>query len=160
MKEERLDDTLGEFPRMDSRRLGRRSRYSYNPRLAAAPTLLFDAVTKYDLDTGRSWVHRYPEGRFGGEVVFAPRTGSKAEDDGYLLTFVADEASGESELYILDAAHVADEPVARLRIPQRVPTGYHAWWIPADDLAVRDGAASGPKPRPPAEAHPRPLQPT
>ncbi len=134
VKEERLDDTLGEFPRIDGRRLGRRSRYSYNPRLAPAPTLLFNAVTKYDLDTGRSSVHRYPAGRYGGEVVFAPRTGGAAEDDGYLLTFVADEQSGESELYVLDAAHVAEEPVARLRIPQRVPTGYHAWWIPGDQL--------------------------
>jgi len=132
--EERLDDTLGEFPRMDSRRLGLRSRYAYTPRLAAAPTLLFDAVTKYDLDTGRSTVHRYPAGRYGGEVVFAPRAGSRAEDDGYLLTFVADEASGASELYVLDAAHVAEEPLARLRIPQRVPTGYHAWWIPSTEM--------------------------
>ncbi len=67
-------------------------------------------------------------------MVFAPRAGSTAEDDGYLLTFVADERSGESELYVLDAAHVAEEPVARLRIPQRVPTGYHAWWIPGEQM--------------------------
>ena len=141
--EEQLDDTPGEFPRMDNRVLGRRSRYSYNPRLAAAPTLLFDGFTKYDTDTGRSWLHRYPAGRFGGEVVFAPRVGSKAEDDGYLVTFVVDEASGASELQVLDAAHVGEEPVARLPIPQRVPTGYHAWWIPSDELARQRPLASG-----------------
>ena len=133
--EEQLDDTLGEFPRMDNRALGRRSRYSYTPRLAAAPTLLFDGFTKHDTDTGKSWFHRYPAGQYGGEVVFAPRQGSTAEDDGYLITFVADEQSGASELHILDAAHVGEEPVARLTIPQRVPTGYHAWWIPGDEMA-------------------------
>jgi carotenoid cleavage dioxygenase len=133
--EERLDDALGEFPRMDNRALGRRSRYAYNQSLAQAPTLLFDGVTKYDTDTGKKWEHRWPEGRFGGEVVFAPRQGSRSEDDGYLLTFVADEATGASEMVILDAAHLGEEPVARVTIPQRVPTGYHAWWIPAEQVA-------------------------
>jgi carotenoid cleavage dioxygenase len=135
VKEEQLDDTLAEFPRMDNRVLGRRSRYAYSGRIAPAPTMFFDGVVKYDTEAGRSWVHRYPDGRFGGETVFAPRTGSKAEDDGYLLTFVVDEATGESELYVLDAAQVDKEPVARIAIPQRVPTGYHTWWVPAGDLA-------------------------
>ncbi len=135
VKEETLDDTLAEFPRMDNRVLGRRSRHSYSGRFAPTPTLLFDGVVKNDTETGRSWVHRYPAGRFGGETVFAPRTGSKAEDDGYLVTFVVDEATGESELYVIDAAHVDAEPVARIAIPQRVPTGYHTWWVPAADVA-------------------------
>lgn len=135
VKEEELDDTLAEFPRMDNRALGRKSRFSYHPRIAPAETMFFDGVIKYDTDSGKSWTHRYPAGRFGGETVFAPREGSKGEDDGYLVTFVADEQTGESELYILDAAHVDEEPVARIQIPTRVPTGYHTWWIPADDLA-------------------------
>lgn len=133
--EEQLDDVLGEFPRMDNRLLGRPSRYVYDPHLAPAPTLLFDGFTKYDTASGASTFHAFPEGRFGGEVVFAPRVGSRGEDDGYLLTFIADEATGASEMLILDAAHLGGEPVARVPIPQRVPTGYHAWWIPADDLA-------------------------
>jgi hypothetical protein len=27
--------------------------------------------------------------------------------------------------------------VARVRIPQRVPTGYHTWWVSRDDLATQ-----------------------
>ena len=27
------------------------------------------------------------------------------------------------------------EPVARIAIPQRVPTGYHTWWVGADEMA-------------------------
>jgi carotenoid cleavage dioxygenase-like enzyme len=133
--EEPIDDVLAEFPRMDNRALGRRSRYSYHPRIAPAETMLFDGVIKYDTDTGRSTKHEYPKGRFGGETVFAPRLGSKGEDDGYLLTFVADEETGESDLTILDAQHIDQGPVSRVRIPARVPTGYHAWWIAADELA-------------------------
>ncbi len=132
VKEERLDDTVAEFPRMDNRSLGRRSRYSYAPRIAAAPTLLFDGVIKYDTDAGTSRTHTYPNGWFGGETPFAPREGSKSEDDGYLVTFVVNEASGESEVHVMDARDVERPPVARVKIPQRVPTGYHAYWVPGD----------------------------
>ena len=135
VREEVLDDTLAEFPRMDNRILGRRSRYSYHGRMAATETMLFDGVVKYDADSGRSWTRRYPEGWFGGETVFAPRVGSRGEDDGYLLTFVAEEATGTSELWVMDAGQPEAEPEARITIPQRVPTGYHTWWVGADDLA-------------------------
>ncbi len=129
VKECRLDDVLTEFPRMDNRSLGRKSRYSYNPRISTAPTLLFDGVVKYDIETQSSATHAYPAGSFGGEVIFAPRVGSTAEDDGYLVTFVVDETSGKSEVWVLDAKNVSAEPLARVEIPQRVPTGYHAWWV-------------------------------
>jgi carotenoid cleavage dioxygenase-like enzyme len=135
VKEEQLDDVLAEFPRMDNRRLGRRTRFVYDQRFARSSTLQFDAVLKYDTDAGTSDVHEWPKGWFGGETVFAPRTKHGAEDDGWLITFVVDEASGESELHVLDARHVAEEPVARVRIPRRVPTGYHTWWVSADQLA-------------------------
>ena len=137
VKEEQLDDTYAEFPRMDDRSRGRRTRYSYHQRVVAAPTLLFDGVIKYDVDRGRSETHAYPDGWFGGETAFCPRLGSAAEDDGYLCTFVVEEATGASELYVIDARDVARAPVARVKIPQRVPTGYHAWWISAADLAAQ-----------------------
>jgi carotenoid cleavage dioxygenase-like enzyme len=143
VSEERLDDALAEFPRMDNRLLGRKSRFSYHGSIAPAPTMLFDGVLKYDTDSGRSWAHRYPAGCFGGETVFAPRVGSKGEDDGYLLTFVADERSGAAELWVIDARDVEAAPVARLAVPQRVPTGYHTWWISAEQMG---GPESPPKP--------------
>jgi carotenoid cleavage dioxygenase-like enzyme len=135
VKEEQLDDVLAEFPRMDNRRLGRRTRHAYHQRFARSSTLLFDAVVKYDTDEGTSEVHEWPAGWFGGETVFAPRASDGAEDDGWLLTFVVDEASGESELHVLDARHVSEAPVARVKIPRRVPTGYHTWWVSAEQLA-------------------------
>jgi carotenoid cleavage dioxygenase len=76
--EEILDDELTEFPRIDARRLGVPSEVSYHQRLAEAPTLLFDAVVRYDHERGKRTVHRYPEGSYGGETVFAPRTGATA----------------------------------------------------------------------------------
>jgi carotenoid cleavage dioxygenase len=71
-------------------------------------------------------------------VVLAPRVGSKDEDDGYLVTFVVEEATGTSELHVLDARDVTRGPVARVLIPQRVPTGYHAWWVPAQEAMAAE----------------------
>jgi carotenoid cleavage dioxygenase len=123
---------------MDNRMLGRPTRYSYHQRCAAAPTLMFDGVIKYDYGNGCSSVaHSYPEGWFGGETVFAPRDGARAEDDGYLVTFVVEESTGASEVHVLDAQRMADLPVCRLRVPQRVPTGYHTWWVTAADVATQ-----------------------
>jgi len=134
-REEAIDDRLTEFPRANDTFLGVRSRYSYHPRLARAETLLFDALVRYDLERGTAETYEYPRGWYGGEVSFAARAGgSVAEDDGYLTTFVQEEATGRSELYVLDARDVASGPVARLAIPQRVPTGYHTRWVPAEEL--------------------------
>ncbi len=136
VKEERLDDVLTEFPRMNDECLGQPSRYSYHPRLAPSSTILFDALVRYDLKRGAQAVHEYPRGWYGGEVSFAPGDGrSGAEDDGYLVTFVQEEATGRSELFVIDARDVAAPPLARIRIPQRVPTGYHTRWVPAPELA-------------------------
>ena len=135
VKEEQLDDLLCEFPRMDNRRLGRRTRYSYHQCFAPASTLLFEGVVKYDVESGARTVHAWPEGSYGGETVFAPRAGGSEEDDGWLITFVVDEHSGASELHVLDARHMEAGPVARVLIPRRVPTGYHAWWVSAEELA-------------------------
>ena len=135
--ERQLDDRLTEFPRMDNRVLGARTHVAYSPRIATdRPELAFDGVIRYDTDTGVGVESGYGDGWFGGETTFAPRVGAgAAEDDGYVLTFASHEATGESALLVLDAARVADGPVARVRIPQLVPAGYHSWWVGGDDLA-------------------------
>jgi carotenoid cleavage dioxygenase-like enzyme len=133
-KETALDDVRNEFPRINNNYLGQKSRYSYNPRVFQSDTLQFDGVIKYDLHKDSSQTFEYPKGWFGGEVCFAPKTHAKHEDDGYLTTFVTNEASGESELYIFEAAHFDRKPIARIQLPQRVPTGYHSWWVSQEEL--------------------------
>jgi len=135
VKEEILDDVPSEFPRTNDTTLGVKQRFSYNPRIAQRPQLLFDGLIKYDTDTGASETHTYGADRWGGEAAFAPRANATAEDDGYLVTFVYDEGRNESELVIVDATDVSAGPVARVRIPRRVPIGYHACWVGAGELA-------------------------
>ena len=49
------------------------------------------------------------------------------EDDGYLVTFVHDEHASTrgTALVVYDAKTMADKPVARVPLPQRVPYGFH-----------------------------------
>ena len=134
VKEGALDDENTEFPTINTWQLGRPSRYAFNVHISSAPTLLFDGLVKYDMTTGRSDIHWFGEGRYGSEAPFAPRPNAQSEDDGYLLTFIYDERDDVSELQIIDARDITAEPVARVRIPQRVPIGFHACWVPEEKL--------------------------
>jgi carotenoid cleavage dioxygenase len=64
--------------------------------------------------------------------------GARDEDDGYVVTFVADAAASNcGEVIIIDAKNFAAGPVARVQIPQRVPVGFHSTWVPGDQLRAR-----------------------
>jgi carotenoid cleavage dioxygenase len=139
--EEPIDDRSSEFPTMNMSRLGRRTRYAYNMSIPDTPTLLLDGLIKYDTDTGKAESHDFGPGRHGSEAVFAPRSGSGAsapieqtEDDGYVLTMVSDAREGRSEVLVYDARAVSAGPMVRVRLPQRVPLGFHACWMPGGQL--------------------------
>jgi carotenoid cleavage dioxygenase len=105
--------------------------------IADAETNLFDGLVRYDNLTDERQSYFFGPGRYGSESPFAPRDGSMGEDDGYLVTFVTDEATGRSEVDIFDAASIGSGPVGRVLLPQRVPLGFHACWVRADQLAGR-----------------------
>lgn len=132
--ETQLDDATTEFPSIDTRMIGKPARYAYTAHIADTETVLFDGLLRYDRVTGERQEHRFGPGRYGSEAPFAPRDGGTGEDDGYLVSFVTDERDGRSEVEILDAGDLTAGPVARVRLPQRVPVGFHATWVRADQL--------------------------
>ena len=129
-----LDDTPQEFPRIDERRFGRRHRYAYtvsvppdgNTQLVGATRLY-----KHDLDAGSRSVHEFGEGHVPGEFVFVPAGDGAAEDEGWLLGLVVNTADGTTDLAILDAQRFEAAPVAAVRLPHRIPPGFHGNWFPA-----------------------------
>lgn len=134
VKREQLDDVPTEFPIIDAARRGTRARYSYSPRLARTPTLLFEGMLKYDLEQGTSKYAPFGAGKFGSEAAFVPRPGATSEDDGWLVTFVYDGEADTSSALVLDARDLSR--VARVALPRRVPIGFHATWVPGDRIGA------------------------
>ena len=132
---DQIDDRVAEFPRIDERLLGHRHRFGYaaggGPEQADYRLPLFTAVHKYDLPRGTSEVREFGAGNGVGEPLFVPRTVDAAEDDGYVLVLAYDHERNASNFYVLDARNIAGEPVAVVRLPHRVPYGFHGNWVPA-----------------------------
>jgi carotenoid cleavage dioxygenase len=126
VREEGFDERPQEFPRHDERRTGTRHRYGYAVGLdGAAPG---DTVLKHDLVAGTTQVRRLGPGQEASEFCFVPSADDAAEDDGVLMGYVHDRASGLSDLVLLDAGSLED--VAAVHLPGRVPAGFHGNWAP------------------------------
>ncbi|KAJ0948024.1 putative oxidoreductase [Helianthus annuus] len=78
----------------------------------------------------------YGDNCFGGEPFFVARDSSVEEDDGYLVSYVHDENSGESRFLVMDAGSPNLEVVAVVKLPQRVPYGLHGLFIKEKDLSA------------------------
>lgn len=126
-REEQIDDALSEFPVVNNAFAGRRTRYAYHVVFDDCIEQRFVALLKYDLETGASERFDFPPGVYGSEPAFAPRPGAGAEDDGYLVTFTTD-TDGRSEAYVIDARDMGAPALARIKLPQRVPLGFHGVW--------------------------------
>ena len=64
-----------------------KSRYSYHQRIPTdLQTLVFDALVKYDHESGAREVYEYPKGWYPNEAPFAKSTRGGAEDRGYVIT--------------------------------------------------------------------------
>jgi carotenoid cleavage dioxygenase-like enzyme len=125
--ERQLDDRAVEFPRIDDRLATLPARY--------AVSVGGGGLVRYDLTTGDGIEHRFgtPESPGGpGEAVFVPSASGPAdESSGWYLGYVYDPARDGSDLVIIDASDFAGPPVARIKLPQRVPYGFHGNWISA-----------------------------
>jgi carotenoid cleavage dioxygenase len=131
--ESRLDDRAQELPRIDERVVGRRHRYGYAPAFGVADhRLQFGGLLKHDLVAGTTVERDFGTGQSAGEAVFVPESQDAGEDEGWLLSLVYDAGRDRSDLVILDAADFGGPEVARVHLPQRVPYGFHGWWMTDD----------------------------
>lgn len=132
-REEPLDDSIGEFGSINRAYFNRANRYVYS--MSGEPGwFLFNGLVKQDLVTGQNQTVRFPPGVFGSETPFVPRAGALSEDDGWLLSFVTDMNRLVSECWIYAAQNLAAGPLARVRLPLRIPSGTHACWADAAEL--------------------------
>jgi carotenoid cleavage dioxygenase-like enzyme len=130
-EELQLDDRKIEFPRIDERSVGR----PHNVIHALANNRDFESgafggLLRYDLKTGETAFHDFGESRVPSEFVMIPGSRAAGEDEGWLMGFVYDRARDASDLMIFDAQNIKAKPVARIKLPNRVPQGFHGNWIP------------------------------
>lgn len=133
-RESKLDDFNTEFPMINPSVLGQDNRYAYHQHIPYEIPATFSSLVKYDLQTGAYESWDYGDGVFGSEAPFCARPGATDEDDGYLVTFVTDTSDWSSSCQIFDAQTLSDGPIATVHIPQRIPAGFHATWVPSEDL--------------------------
>jgi carotenoid cleavage oxygenase len=129
--EERLDDRPQEFPRVDDRVVGRRHRYGYATHFGIDDDgIQLGGLVKHDLRAGTSETRSFGRGTHASEGVFVAASDDAAEDEGWVLSVVYDDRRGASDLVVLDATDFSGAPVATVRLPQRVPFGFHGSWVP------------------------------
>ena len=131
--EEQLTDTISEFGMINAQYATRPNRYVVGA-LGEPGRFLFNGLIRHDTVTGAEERYELPPGVFASETAVAPRVGSTGEDDAYLVTLTIDMANDASECLVFDAARLADGPVARLRLPERISSGTHATWAPGSEI--------------------------
>ncbi|CAN0922542.1 Carotenoid 9,10(9',10')-cleavage dioxygenase 1 [Linum grandiflorum] len=134
-----------EFPTVNPYYSGVKNRYAYTQVLDSVASAISGGLPKFgslaklhfeekDNDDGfvRIKVHKFEDNTFCSGVTFVPKQGNESgdEDDGWLLTFTHNEDTDTSMLYILDAKTMEEDPVAKVRLPYRVPYGFHGAFFP------------------------------
>lgn len=129
VSEEQLDDMPCEFPRTDDRFMTRAHRHAWLVGGADAQ-LMFNRLVHFDRVTGTRTL--WGDDRYLlGEPVFAPRSASAPEGDGYVLMLAYDQSTALSQLLVFVATDIERGPVARALLPLRIPAGFHGTWVGA-----------------------------
>jgi carotenoid cleavage dioxygenase len=128
---EQLDDMGGEMCRFNDDVNGVWNRYDYMAAYREHRVGLgaFDAVAGYDAVTGRRQVWDFGGEREAGEPIFVPDPAGTDEGDGWVLCLANDRAATRTELHVFEAQRIDDGPMAVVRMPQRIPAGFHANWF-------------------------------
>jgi carotenoid cleavage dioxygenase-like enzyme len=138
---EQLYPHVGALPRQDDRYntmpyrygfLGCPDPYASDPRNAGA------CYTRFDHQTRKDTLFDFGTRTNLAEVCFAPKHADAREGEGYIMG-VANrlDENDRSDLVILDAEHVADGPVAVVKLPMRAVGQVHGWWVPEAQLPTR-----------------------
>ncbi|HEX5419636.1 MAG TPA: carotenoid oxygenase family protein, partial [Gammaproteobacteria bacterium] len=132
---------VGALPRQDDRYNTVAYRYGFLPcpdpeaadrRRAGACYARFDHQTR-----SATLFNAGPETSLA-ECCFAPKSADAPEARGYLLGVATrNNENGRADLLILDAEHLADGPLATVKLPIRAPGQIHGYWVPEEKLPTK-----------------------
>ena len=133
-----VDGQAMEFPQINRGQWGRNYRYGYGLTIGVNDGQInYDSASgyiKFDMRTGASERLDLARGLSPAEAFFVPSPAGHEEDDGYLLGFVYDPSTQSSDLWIMDATTLGSGPIARVKLPVRVPFGFHGEWVPRESI--------------------------
>ncbi|XP_047973979.1 probable carotenoid cleavage dioxygenase 4, chloroplastic [Salvia hispanica] len=134
-----LSDLHLDFGVINPKYAGKKNRYVYAAVVESIPKML--GVVKIDLsrstaEGGDCVVARrmYGPGCYGSEPIFVAREGAEEEDDGYLVAYVSNEKTEESHFVVMDAKSATLDIVAAVKLPRRVPQGFHSIFVKQTEL--------------------------
>lgn len=110
-------DGKGEFPRVDPRRVGRRTRYTYS--------VINAGLARWDWQSGDGDRFVYGADYWSEEPIFVPRHPEGREADGWIVATTLNTRAEKTELAVFDARRLSDGPVALLSCPYALPLGFH-----------------------------------
>ena len=122
-----VDERIQEFPKIDHRLTGRPHRYGYTVELMSATG--GHSLIAHDTVGGETQAWSTEPKHSLSEAIFVPESATSGENEGWLVAVDSDRE--HSDLVVFDATEVAAGPVGRVRLPQRIPDGFHGDWIPA-----------------------------
>jgi carotenoid cleavage dioxygenase len=130
IRETLLDDTAGEFPRIDDRFDGAAYRHGwFAAQRTPRQTIHADSIAHIDTVTGRRQILEMPHGDAISEPVFVPASPDAPEGQGSILAVAYRAREAVSELLVLDALDISRGPIASAMLPRRVPFGFHGNWM-------------------------------
>ncbi|XP_057477884.1 probable carotenoid cleavage dioxygenase 4, chloroplastic [Actinidia eriantha] len=131
-----------DFAVINQQYTGKKSRYVYAA--VGDPMPKISGVVKLDMSLSESdrrdctvACRMFGPGCYGGEPFFVarePNDPETVEDDGYVVTYVHNENTGESRFLVMDARSPNLDIMAAVKLPRRVPYGFHGLFVRESDL--------------------------
>lgn len=142
----RLTDTVAEFPRIDDRFAGQKTRYGwmlemdmsrpYELKGGSAGGMLMNCLFFKDLETGEEqhwWAGPVSTLQ---EPCFIPRSKDAPEGEGWIVHVCNRLAEHRSDLLVFDAQKIAEGPIAVVQVPIRLRFGLHGNFASAEDIGL------------------------
>jgi carotenoid cleavage dioxygenase-like enzyme len=91
-------------------------------------------LVKHDLATGACERRELGDRQLAGAFLFVPDPERRrAEDGGWLVGVVDDEAGAASSVSVLDAADLTGAALSHIHLPRRVRRSLRGLWVPASN---------------------------
>ncbi|KAL7123499.1 hypothetical protein ACP275_01G108200 [Erythranthe tilingii] len=132
-----------DFGAINPKYAGKKNRYMYAaaienyPKMVGVVKLDLSLCEEYSGDSAVVATRIYGPGCYGSEPIFVAREANNPaaeEDDGYLLVYVHDENNKESKFIVMNAKSPSLEVIAAVKLPGRVPHGFHTTFVSQVDL--------------------------